>query len=335
MSANGLATMPNGLEDSFGRTFPYLRLSITDVCNFRCQYCLPDGFRIDRSKKFLSVEEIDNLLTAFTELGVKKVRLTGGEPSVRKDFIDIIETINRHESIEQVALTTNGYQLEQYATQWRQAGITNINVSLDSLNAQKFYRITGHDRFEEVMAGIRKCLVEGYKSDKTNTVLLKGINDNELTDFFNLAETEDLSIRFIELMQTGDNLAYFQKHHLPAQHVEERLRAHGWKRKLKDYTAGPAIEYEHTNAAGSVGIIAPYAKSFCDGCNRLRVTATGDLRLCLFGEQGASLRPLLQKATMRDELISTIQQQMQFKRSSHFLAIGDTGITNNLASVGG
>ncbi len=335
MSANGLATMPNGLEDSFGRTFPYLRLSVTDVCNFRCQYCLPDGFRIDRSKKFLSVKEIDNLLAAFTQLGVKKVRLTGGEPSVRNDFVEIIETINRHEGIEQIALTTNGYRLSESVEIWRDAGITNINVSLDSLNSNHFRSLTGRDRFDDVMNGIDKCLSSGFKSVKVNAVLLKDINDHELPEFFSLARNNKLSVRFIELMQTGDNHAYFDKHHMPARMVEDALKASGWQRTIKDYTAGPAVEYGHVDAAGTVGIIAPYAKSFCDGCNRLRVTATGDLRLCLFGEQGISLRPLLQHENMRDELIATIKDQMQFKRSSHFLAMGDTGITNNLASVGG
>ena len=329
------STSPEALQDAFGRIFPYLRLSLTDVCNFRCQYCLPKGYVCSSKPNFLSVQEIERLLNAFTSLGVVKVRLTGGEPTIRQDFKEIAKCVSANTSIKQVAFTTNGYQLHQHAHTWRQAGLTHINVSVDSLNANRFKQITGHDRLAEVLKGIDAAVVSGYQSVKVNTVLLKNVNDTELPKFLHWVKDKPISIRFIELMQTGDNFTYFSRYHTPASNLQKQLEIQGWKAKPHAMESGPAIEYAHPGYTGTVGIIAPYSKDFCLGCNRLRVTATGDLRLCLFGEQGSGLRHLLQYDYQINELKQHIQAQLQLKCSSHFLAAGDTGATPHLASIGG
>ena len=323
------------LKDNFGRSFPYLRLSITDVCNFRCSYCLPDGYKCSSKPSFLKLDEISRLVDSFAELGVHKIRLTGGEPTVRKDFTDIAKAVSSNQNIDQLAFTTNGYRLKKNAKEWKDAGLTHINVSVDSLDSEKFHKITGHDRLNEVLEGIDEALTVGFEKVKINVVLLKGVNDSELENYLAWAKDMPVSIRFIELMQTGDNLEYFRKYHVPAETISSQLVSMGWEKKIRANEAGPAQEYIHPDYQGSIGFIAPYSKDFCKGCNRLRVTATGDLRLCLFGSQGVSLRHLLQEDEQKPLLMQLIKDQLAYKCSSHFLAYGDTGVTPHLASVGG
>lgn len=333
--SDNFSASPEALYDNFGRSFPYLRLSLTDVCNFRCQYCLPDGYQCNGKPAFLSADEVRRVVDAFCELGVYKIRLTGGEPTVRKDFTDIARLAASHPAIRQLAFTTNGYRLRERAQEWRDAGLNRINVSVDSLNADRFHAITGHNRLAEVMEGVDAALDAGFEKVKINVVLLKGVNDHELPDYLAWAKRAPISIRFIELMQTGDNLDYFRKYHLSAETISQKLDATGWHRKPRAFEAGPAQEFTHADYAGSIGLIAPYSKDFCKGCNRLRVTSTGDLRLCLFGSQGTSLRHLLESDDQKPLLKQLIHDQLTFKCSSHFLALGDTGITPHLASVGG
>ncbi|WP_163933549.1 GTP 3',8-cyclase MoaA [Paraferrimonas sp. SM1919] len=328
--------MAQALTDNFGRTFPYLRLSLTDVCNFSCDYCLPDGFKRCSSKpSFLSRQEIINLVDAFTELGTYKVRLTGGEPTLRRDFVEIVKAVANHPNVSQVALTTNGYRLEKQVQKWFLAGLTHLNVSVDTLDQQRFYQLTGHNKLASILKGIDKALELGFAKIKLNAVLLKGVNDQQLPQFLEYVKHKKVSVRFIELMQTGDNLTYFKKHHVANEVLYRQLEAGGWQPKIKASADGPAVEYYHSDYQGTLGFISPYSKDFCTGCNRLRVTSVGDLRLCLFGEQGVSLRPLLQRPEQQPQLISCIQEQLNYKASSHFLAVGDTGVTTNLSIIGG
>lgn len=323
------------IEDGFGRRFPYLRLSVTDVCNFKCTYCLPDGYKESRRDTFLTIDEIRRLVTAFAGMGTWKVRLTGGEPTVRRDFSAIAREIRAIPGIRRIAMTTNGYKLPERAREFYDAGVRAINISIDSLDPRKFHEITGHDRLDEVVMGVEKALASGFDSVKINAVLLKGLNDGELDGFLKFIEDRPVSLRFIELMQTGENLAYFRKHHVPATVVREKLAERGWRLLPREEGAGPAVEYSHTDYQGRIGIIAPYAKDFCRTCNRLRVSAWGDLHLCLFGAGGHSLRHLLEEDTQKDELQATVMRLMQIKKSSHFLQAGNTGVRSNLASVGG
>lgn len=323
------------LSDHFGRRFPYLRLSVTDVCNFKCTYCLPDGYKKTHGDSFISLPEIERLVRAFAGMGTWKIRLTGGEPTLRKDFVDIARTLHDIEGIEHLAFTTNGYKLPQRAQSFFDAGLRAINISIDSLDPRRFHEITGHDRLNEVVEGIQAAQESGFETIKINTVLLKGLNDNELDGFLDFVAKRPVSLRFIELMQTGDNLSYFRKHHIPATVVKEKLMERGWHLLERKAGAGPAVEYAHPDYAGRIGIIAPYAKDFCKSCNRLRISARGQLHLCLFGAGGHDLRPLLQHDEQIEELQDKIMALMQFKRSTHFLHEGDTGMRQNLSTVGG
>lgn len=323
------------IGDRFGRRFPYLRLSVTDVCNFSCSYCLPDGYQKTHNDEFMSVPEIRRLVTAFAGLGTWKIRLTGGEPTVRPDFIELAQTVSSIPGIRRLAFTTNGYRLPERAQSYFDSGLRAINVSIDSLDPRKFHEITGHNRLSEIVEGVNAALNAGFETVKINTVLLKGVNDDELDGFLAFVENRPVSLRFIELMQTGDNLTYFRKHHIPSTVILSKLIARGWMLQERVDGAGPAVEYAHPSYAGRIGLIAPYAKDFCSTCNRLRVSARGSLHLCLFGTGGYDLRSLLQDDTHNDALKDKILSLMQFKRSSHFLHHGDTGARQHLASIGG
>lgn len=323
------------LTDNFGRQFPYLRLSITDICNFSCDYCLPDGYKCSDKKRFLELHEIKNLVHAFAELGTHKIRLTGGEPTLRRDFNEIVQAISAHGGIAKLAMTTNGYKLKQNIKTWQNAGINALNVSIDTLDRRRFHQLTGHDRLPEIIDGIDHAIALGFEQVKVNAVLLKGVNDDQLETFMAWVKDKPIAVRYIELMQTGDNLDYFNQYHIAAETLQNRLLKQGWRAKKRVEDAGPAVELSHPDYRGSIGFIAPYSKDFCTGCNRLRITATGDLRLCLFGNQGVSLRHLLQHEDQKPQLKMLIQQQLNYKASSHFLALGDTGSTVNLSTIGG
>lgn len=323
------------LTDSFGRHFPYLRLSITDVCNFRCSYCLPNGYHQTGREDFLTIHEIQRLVRAFTGLGVWKFRLTGGEPTIRPDFLDIVSAVAEVPGVRKLAFTTNGYKLRDRANFYYNAGLRAVNVSIDSLDPHQFARITGHERLPEILEGIDLCLKIGFHPVKINTVLLKNLNDAELDAFIKFVADKPISLRFIELMRTGENKTYFDQHHLPGHYIVERLLAGGWCLQERSGGAGPAQEFGHPKSLGTIGLIAPYSKDFCQTCNRLRISAKGALHLCLFGEGGYSLRHLLQADDQLEKLQQQILDLLQYKKSSHFLHQGITGTTPHLASIGG
>ena len=323
------------LQDPQGRKFPYLRLSITDLCNFRCNYCLPEGCQDHHHSQSLTLAEIKRLVSAFAAVGVEKIRLTGGEPTLRNNFADIVRTIKQVPGIRKVAMTTNGYKMEQRVTDWLDAGVDAINVSVDSLNPQTFNLITGHNRLQEVLDGMEKAFAHGLPEIKVNAVALKGINDQELGAFIQWVKERPITIRFIELMQTGGNERFFDEHHYSGKKIRDRLLDQGWIRKVRPVDAGPAQEFCHPEYKGQVGVIMPYSKDFCNDCNRLRVTSLGQLQLCLFAESGIELRDLLQSDDQQDELVARIHQSLKLKKDSHFLDQRVTGGTQNLAQLGG
>ena len=327
------------LKDSFGRTFPYIRLSITDVCNFKCGYCLPNGYQVDKSdnRKFLQLEEIKRLAKVFSKLGVSKIRLTGGEPTVRKDFFEIIKILKNDAGIKRVVITTNGYHLNEKAKMLVDSGINGINISIDSLKRNIFKNITGHDRLPEILQGIKILQQLNFENIKINAVLLNGINASE-KDFDLWGEfikKNKVDLRYIELMQTGDNLDYFNKYHISSKIFKDYLNKKKWIYQTFGKDAGPSLNYINPDYKGKFGIIAPYSKDFCRTCNRLRITSRGDLRLCLFGSTGISIRHLLQKDDQIEELQDLIVGQMKFKKESHYLELGETGLTKNLSKTGG
>ena len=327
------------LKDSFGRTFPYIRLSITDVCNFKCGYCLPNGYQVDKSdnRKFLQLEEIKRLAKVFSKLGVSKIRLTGGEPTVRKDFFEIIKILKNDAGIKRVVITTNGYHLNEKAKMLVDSGINGINISIDSLERNIFKKVTGHDRLPEILQGIKILQQLNFENIKINAVLLNGINASE-KDFDLWGEfikKNKVDLRYIELMQTGDNLDYFNKYHISSKIFKDYLNKKKWIYQTFGKDAGPSLNYINPDYKGKFGIIAPYSKDFCRTCNRLRITSRGDLRLCLFGSTGISIRHLLQKDDQIEELQDLIVGQMKFKKESHYLELGETGLTKNLSKTGG
>ena len=329
----------NILKDNFGRTFPYIRMSITDICNFKCGYCLPNGYQVDKSdtRKFLHLDEIRRLSKCFSSLGVNKIRITGGEPTVRKDFFDIIKVLKLDSGIENIAITTNGYHLDQKAKLLVNSGLTGINISIDSLNQETFKNITGHNRLPEILKGIEILQDIGFKNIKINAVLLNGINSSrkDFDEWSKFIEKNKIDFRYIELMRTGDNLEYFNKYHVSSKIFKEYLDENKWIYQTFGKDAGPSLNYINPKFKGKFGIIAPYSKDFCKSCNRLRITSRADLRLCLFGNTGINLRHLLQKDDQLNELKDLILQQMQFKKESHYLELGDTGSTKNLSKTGG
>jgi cyclic pyranopterin phosphate synthase len=327
------------LQDTFGRKFPYIRLSITDVCNFKCTYCLPNGYKKTPgdTRSFMSAEEISRLTKALSQLGVCKIRLTGGEPTVRKDFFNILKDMKQNSNIPKVTMTTNGYRLDKIAKQLHEAGLDGINISIDSLNRETFKKLTGHDRLNEILEGIKILQKLGFKNIKVNAVLLKGINDTheEFEKFGNFIKNNKIDFRFIELMQTGDNLDYFKKNHVSSKIFKDYLEKNNWISQTFGKDAGPSLNFIHPTFEGKFGLIAPYSKGFCQTCNRLRITSRGDLRLCLFGNTGISIRHLLRNDTQKNELVDLIIKQLHLKKESHYLELGDTGITPNLSSTGG
>lgn len=322
------------LQDAFGRTLEYLRLSLTDRCNFRCAYCLPQGCARGAGSEPLSVAEIDRLVRAFAGLGFWKFRLTGGEPTMRQDVVEVIRTIAAVPGVRRVGLTTNGYRLASIAAELRDAGLTSLNVSLDSLDPERFEAVTGSPRMATVVEGIEAAVAAGIPTVKVNAVLLRGL-EAELDRFLSWTRHLPLTVRFIELMQTVDNEDFFRRHHLPLEDVRRALEARGWTELGRRPDDGPATSFGHPDHAGKAGLIAPYAAGFCATCNRLRVSSTGDLKLCLFGDREIPLRQLLRSGVQRDELMRLVEASVRFKPASHALREGRCGSTRNLAVIGG
>ena len=322
------------LTDNFGRAFEYLRLSVTDVCNFHCNYCLPDGYEKNGQNRFLSLPEIETLVSAFARLGTKKVRITGGEPCLRKDIVDIVRLCKKIDGIETVAMTTNGYNLVDKVADLKAAGLDAINISMDSPDPRIFSSITGYSKYQRVLDGLKAAQACDFDAIKINAVLLKEHNASAVNQFKLWLKEQPLSIRFIELMQTGNNRAFFEKNHLSGQRIKQALLDEGWQPVIRHKLAGPAEEFFHPDYRGKFGLIMPYSKDFCTTCNRLRVSATGKLHLCLFAEAGIDLREYLVEANVK-ACVSALQSAIQAKAATHGLHESNTGATTHLAMLGG
>lgn len=322
------------LSDNFGRKFYYLRLSITDVCNFKCNYCLPDGYECDHDRDFLTLPEIKRIASAFAEMGTEKIRITGGEPSLRKDLPEIIRAVKQTPGIKKVAITTNGYKLPEHLPAWLDAGIDAINISIDSFDPRQFQAITGHNKLEHILKGIDSAMLDGRAEIKINTVLMRKFNAFDIDSFLAWIKHKPVSLRFIELMETGDNKNFFTQQHVSGSSIKERLLTQGWLPELRDKAAGPAQVFYHPEYQGKIGLIMPYSKDFCSTCNRLRISSLGKLHLCLFGEQGLSLKDHLQSDDL-EPLKKQIVALLSDKKETHFLQENLTGATKHLAMLGG
>ena len=322
------------LTDNYGRRFSYLRLSITDVCNFSCTYCLPDGYQCDQPRDFLSLCEIKRLTKAFAELGTEKIRITGGEPALRKDLPEIIQICKETPGIKKVAITSNGFKLPENLPQWLDAGIDAINISIDSLDPRQFHAITGHDKLKTILKGIDMGLADGRAAIKVNTVLMREYSGKDIQSYLDWIKDTPITLRFIELMQTGDNKEFFDAQHVQGSRIKQNLILDGWLPVIQNKSAGPAQEFYHPDYQGKVGLIMPYSKDFCNSCNRLRISSSGKLHLCLFGDEGLSLREQLQSddiAPLQKQIVSLLGD----KKATHFLHEKLTGATKHLAMLGG
>ncbi|WP_220446063.1 GTP 3',8-cyclase MoaA [Microbulbifer harenosus] len=321
------------LQDGHGRRFYYLRLSVTDACNFRCDYCLPHGYQARHQQPDLSVAEASTVMRAFAQLGTRKVRLSGGEPSLRKDLPELIHSAKTTPGIKRVAVTSNGYKLPSVIDRWHHNGLDQLNISIDSLDRKEFAHITGHDCLPKILTGIDRALELGIAT-KVNAVLLNDGAHTRLHQFLAWLKTTPVTLRFIELMQTGDNRDYFASNHLRGTDIEQQLIESGWQLLPRPLDAGPAREYVHPDYAGRIGLITPYSKDFCNTCNRLRVSAQGKLHLCLFSDTGLDLRETIRTGDA-DALAEKVRALIGNKEVSHYLQQGNTGGTQNLSIIGG
>lgn len=294
------------MRDQFNREISYLRVSITDLCNLRCRYCMPDGVCQKRHEDILSFEEITEIVSAAAELGIKKVRITGGEPLVRKNCIELCRMVSEIPGIVEVDMTTNGILLGRYAKELKAAGVSRVNISLDTMDPEKYAAITGGGRLQDALEGIHSAFAVGLTPVKLNTVLIGGFNDNEIECFVELTRSAPLELRFIELMPMGG--AFGREAYLSGNTVLERMP----ELKPMPDSGGVARLYRLPDGLGRVGLISPLSRHFCGSCNRLRLTSEGSLKPCLHSRQEISVRGLHGR-----ELLETLEQAIRNKPQMH------------------
>ena len=318
--------------DNLGRNINYLRVSVTDLCNLRCQYCMPsEGIRKMKHDQILTLEEIFQVVKAAVELGINKVRLTGGEPLVRKGIIQLIERIANLPGIKDLALTTNGVLLKEYAKDLKNAGLKRVNISLDTLNEEKYRQITRGGSISEVLNGIEAAVNAGLQPIKLNTVVIGGFNDNEIVEFAELT-TEGFDVRFIELMPIGQASGWAKSNFVSNGIIKDKLSD-----LIPVYDSdksSPARYYQLPGAAGKIGFINPISSHFCKYCNRIRLTADGRLKPCLHSNQEIDIKSILRNN--QTDLKETISHAILAKPNQHTLnEINHQPITRDMVQIGG
>ncbi len=310
-----------GLSDSFQRPIDYLRISVTDRSNLRCVYCMPaEGINLLAHEDVLSYEEIYRVATAAAELGIKKVRITGGEPLVRIGLSSLIGMLAQIDAIDDIALTTNGILLARYADELKAAGLRRVNISLDTLKPDKFRLITRGGDLDSVLEGIEAASIAGLNPIKINVVVMAKSNDDELTDFACKTVDDGWHVRFIEHMPFNSEMA--SSSFVSVNEVRERLASLGELEPCTFKGNGPAKYYRLPQAKGTIGFITPVSEHFCFHCNRLRLTADGKLRPCLLSEQEIDLRQPLRQGISAEELKKLIKRAVDSKPRKHKLAEG-------------
>jgi GTP 3',8-cyclase len=313
----------SALVDPFGRSITYLRVSVTDRCDFRCVYCMAENMTFLPKADVLTLEELDRLCSAFVDRGVRKLRLTGGEPLVRRGIMTLVSSLSRHLStgaLEELTLTTNGSQLQKYATELAAHGVRRINVSLDTLDPNKFRAITRWGDLDVVRAGIDTARAAGL-AVKINAVALKGVNEHELSALVEWTHGNGMDLTIIEVMPLGDIGEGRLDQYLPLSIVRARL-AERWTLEDIDYhTGGPARYVRVAETGGRLGFITPLTHNFCESCNRVRVTCTGTLYMCLGQDDAADLRRPLRASTSNDLLNAAINEAITRKPKGHDFVI--------------
>jgi cyclic pyranopterin phosphate synthase len=305
--------------DPFGRSVSYLRVSVTDRCDFRCVYCMPEHMTFLPKADVLSLEELDRLCTAFIGKGVNKLRLTGGEPLVRRDVIKLFRSLGRHletGALKELTLTTNGSQLARFAPELVQCGVKRVNVSVDTLDADKFRKITRWGDLNKVIAGVDAAQEAGLKI-KINVVALRGVNENEISELIAWAHGRGMDITLIETMPMGDIDGDRTEQYLPLSLVKANLAKHFTMDSLDDRTGGPARYVRVRETGGRLGFITPLSHNFCESCNRVRLTCTGMLYMCLGQDDSADLRAPLRASSDDAVLDAAIDEAIGRKPKGH------------------
>jgi cyclic pyranopterin phosphate synthase len=309
------------LRDSHNRIIRDLRISLTDRCNFRCFYCLPNGEPpLARKDTILTFEEIVLLSEVFVSLGIEKIRLTGGEPMLRRNIEELVERIARLKpDLKDLALTTNGFDIPRKAAALKQAGLDRMTISLDTLDTHRFREITGVDNLEEVFEAIEAAKLHGFEPVKINAVIVRGVNDDELVDFAGFARKTGVEMRFIEYMPLDSGHDWSRDKVVSGREMFDKIHA-VYPLVLKDATRGSETAWKYVfedGAAGGIGIIAPVTEMFCGACSRIRLTADGQIRTCLFSTVEHDLRDYLRSGATRAELVDYIQQITLKKEPGH------------------
>jgi cyclic pyranopterin phosphate synthase len=329
------------LVDPFGRHVTYLRVSVTDRCDLRCVYCMSENMEFLPKRELLTLEELDRVCTAFVERGVRKLRLTGGEPLVRRDLMKLVETLSRHlrsGALDELTLTTNGTLLEKFAPGLAGHGVRRLNVSLDTLDPVRFREITRRGDLPQVLRGIEAARRAGLKV-KINVVALQGVNEDELAPMLRWSHREGMDMTIIEVMPMGEIEPGRIDQYLPLSVVRERLSEQFTLAPIAKRTGGPARYFDVAETGGTLGFITPLTHNFCEGCNRVRLTCTGRLYMCLGQDDAADLRTPLRSSEGDALLMSAIDEAIGRKPKGHDFVIdrehGGPAVSRHMSVTGG
>jgi cyclic pyranopterin phosphate synthase len=326
------------LLDPYSRKINYLRISVTDRCNLRCRYCMPEeGIPLISHEEILTYEEMLRMVRVFAREGISKVRLTGGEPLVRKGIVDFISRLSQIEGIEDLSLTTNGILLKEFAPDLKRAGLKRINISLDSLRRERFYRIARRDGYERVWEGIEASLSAGLSPIKINMVAIRGVNDDEIESFAQLTLRLPLTVRYIEYMPSGNGEEWKESDILTIPQIKNRLEKMGTLIPIPpDRWDGPARRFRMAGALGEIGLIGAVSSHFCGDCNRLRLTADGKIRTCLFSDDEVDMKEILRKGgsdgDLREQLLLALQRKPE---RHHINTYQFKKCQRNMSAIGG
>jgi cyclic pyranopterin phosphate synthase len=321
------------LCDGFGRRVDYLRLSITDRCNLRCVYCMPpEGIPLKPAQEILTYAELLRCAQVAVALGVRKVRITGGEPLIRRGVVEFIRRLSRIPGIADLGMTTNGIGLDEVAASLRQAGLGRINISLDTIRRDRYAEITRRDRLSAVLSGIDAAIRAGFRPVKINVVLLHGLLPGEVDDFVEMAREKPLKVRFIERMPVG---CLPSEGYVSADRIRERILSLPGVREGEKREPSAAVTYEVPGFAGTLGIISPLSRKFCSECNRLRIAADGRLRNCLFARETLDLRSVLRGGRSDREVAGLFREAVATKPEGHDLCRGGSPAAEPMSRIGG
>lgn len=313
------------LQDRFGRGVEYLRLSVTDRCDFRCVYCMAEDMTFLPRNQILSLEQLYDIASSFVQLGVKKIRLTGGEPMVRNNVMSLIERLGKIEQLDQLHLTTNGAQLDKFAAPLKAAGLTGMNISLDSLQPARFKELTRFGDLKKVLTGIDAARDAGFDRLKLNAVILKGRNDDEILDLIDFIRDKHIDISFIEEMPLG-NISEHDRalSFISSEQIRNQIEARYALTPTTENTGGPSRYFRMADSTSRIGFISPHSNNFCHLCNRVRLTVEGRLLLCLGNEHSVSLKELIDRYPGDEEkLQQAIIKAMDLKPESHHFSLDD------------